>query len=90
MLVPPRSNAIEFIRRPTRDRADLALGLDRADVVLKSLSYSRSAVLTLHSELGKQLTEKMVLPLLRGSADLSAALQAGADAAQEWLGPEPA
>lgn len=89
MLVPPRNNAIEFIRRPNRMHPELALGLDRADVVLRSLSYSVGTTLSLYSGLGKTLTEQMALPALRGSLATSAALERGAAAVREWLGAPP-
>ena len=89
LLVPPRNNAIEFIRRPDRRHADLALGLDRADVVLRSLSYSVGTTLSLYNELGLTLTERMALPALRGSLAPAAALERGAAAVREWLGPPP-
>jgi ABC-type glycerol-3-phosphate transport system substrate-binding protein len=89
MLVPPRNNAIEFIRRPDRMHADLALGLDRADVVLRSLSFSVGTTFTLYSGLGKSLTEQMALPALRGDLDSVAALEAGAAIVREWMGSPP-
>lgn len=89
LLVPPRNNAIEFIRRPNRMHADLALGLDRADVVLRSLSYSVGTTLSLYSGLGKTLTERMALPALRGNLAAAAALERGAAAVREWLGSPP-
>ena len=89
LLVPPRNNAIEFIRRPNRMHADLALGLDRADVVLRSLSYSVGTTLSLYSGLGKTLTERMALPALRGSLAAPAALENGAAVVREWLGSPP-
>jgi len=89
LLVPPRNNAIEFIRRPDRRHPELALGLDRADVVLRSLSYSIGTTLSLYSGLGKTLTEHMALPALRGNLDAAAALERGAAVVREWLGSPP-
>lgn len=89
LLVPPRNNAIEFIRRPNRMHADLALDLDRADVVLRSLSYSVGTTLSLYSGLGKALTEQMALPALRGNFAAASALERGAAAVREWLGSPP-
>lgn len=89
LLVPPRNNAIEFIRRPDRRHPELALGLDRADVVLRSLSYSLGTTLSLYSGLGKTLTEHMALPALRGNLAVTAALERGAAAVREWLGSPP-
>ena len=89
LLVPPRNNAIEFIRRPDRRHADLALGLDRADVVLRSLSYSVGTTLSLYTKLGLALTEQMALPALGGSLAPDAALERGAAIVREWLGPPP-
>ena len=89
LLVPPRNNAIEFIRRPNRMHADLALDLERADVVLRSLSYSVGTTLSLYSGLGMALTEQMALPALRGSLAAAPALERGATAVREWLGSPP-
>ncbi len=89
LLVPPRNNAIEFVRRPNRMHADLALGLDRADVVLRSLSYSVGTTLSLYSGLGISLTEQMALPALRGNLTAAAALERGAAAVRDWLGSPP-
>lgn len=89
LLVPPRNNAIEHIRRPNRRYPELALGLDRADVVLRSLSYSVGTTLSLHSGLGKALTEQMALPALHGSQTAAAALERGAAVVREWLGTPP-
>ncbi len=89
LLVPPRNNAIEFIRRPDRRHADLALGLDRADVVLRSLSYSVGTTLSLYNDLGLTLTEEMALPALGGRLAPAAALERGAAVVREWLGPPP-
>lgn len=89
LLVPPRNNAIEFIRRPNRMHPELALGLDRADVVLRSLSYSVGTTLSLYSGLGKALTEHMALPALRGNLAAAAALESGAATVREWLGSPP-
>lgn len=89
LLVPPRNNAIEFIRRPNRMHADLALGLDRADVVLRSLSYSVGTTLSLYSELGASLIEHMALPALHGRLAAGPALEQGANVVREWLGSPP-
>ncbi len=89
LLVPPRNNAIEFIRRPSRMHPNLALGLDRADVVLRSLSYSVGTTLSLYSGIGKSLTEQMALPALRGNLTAAAALERGAAVVREWLGSPP-
>ena len=89
LLVPPRNNAIEFIRRPNRMQPDLALGLDRADVVLRSLSYSVGTTLSLYSGLGKALTEQMALPALHGSLAAADALERGAAVVRGWLGDPP-
>ncbi len=89
LLVPPRNNAIEFIRRPNRMQPDLALGLDRADVVLRSLSYSVGTTLSLYSGLGRSLTEQMALPALHGSLPPASALERGATVVHGWLGDPP-
>jgi hypothetical protein len=89
LLVPPRNNAIEFIRRPSRMHPNLALGLDRADVVLRSLSYSVGTTLSLYSGIGMSLTEQMALPALRGNLTAAAALERGAAVVREWLGSPP-
>lgn len=89
LLVPPRNNAIEFIRRPNRRYPELALGLDRADVVLRSLSYSIGTTLSLHSGLGIALTEQMAVPALQGNKSAPAALEQGAATVREWLGSPP-